>query len=104
METAISIPCTQIRVGQARIYDGDGPYLARTKVDKTGERKPVLVIRGPDSRCESPSMEINYQTVYHDYPNRRYRIDVDGPDGQVLLFRTHRQQPVFSCSRQQARC
>ena len=65
------------------------------KVDKTGERKPVLVIRGPDSRCESPSMEINYQTVYHDYPNRRYRIDVDGPDGQVLLFRTHRQQPVF---------
>ena len=96
METAISIPCTQIRVGQARIYDGDGPYLARTKVDKTGERKPVLVIRGPDSRCESPSMEINYQTVYlADYPNRRYRIDVDGPDGQVLLFRTHRQQPVF---------
>ena len=48
----ISVPCTQIRVGQARIYDGDGPYLARTKVDKAGERKPALVIRGPDSRCE----------------------------------------------------
>ena len=96
METVISIPCTQIRVGQARIYDGDGPYLARTKVDRTGERKPVLVIRGPDSRCESPSMEINYQHVYlADQPNSRYRIDVDGPDGKVLLFRTHRQQPVF---------
>lgn len=25
----------------------------------------------------------------------RHRADVDGPIGQVLLFRTHREQPVF---------